>query len=89
MLEATYLVMNRFVWVHTVAIGGQTRVSCIVAFTRNSDRVATITKVGSVFMNSRCYFLTDPLRFYIQVYTHPQFRGRGIAEKLVRQVCMQ
>jgi len=52
MLEATYLVMNRFVWVHTVAIGGETRVSCIVAFTRNSDRVATITKVGWVFMNN-------------------------------------
>lgn len=67
LMEATYLVMNHLVWVHAVATGRQTRISSMVAFTRNSDRVATITKV----------------------YTHPDFRGQGIAEKLVRHVCIQ
>jgi len=81
--------MNRIVWVHTVVTGGQTRISSIVAFTRNSDRVATITKVGSVFNNNRFHFLTSLPLFYVQVYTHPHFRGQGIAEKLVRHVCIQ
>lgn len=81
--------MNRYVWVYTTTMGGQTRISSIAAFTRNSDRVATITKVGPIFNNNRPHLLTSLPLFYIQVYTHPQFRGQGIAEKLVRHVCIQ
>ncbi|KAF8870886.1 hypothetical protein BD779DRAFT_1578477 [Infundibulicybe gibba] len=61
--EATLLVNKQLVWVYretkTAAIAS------IVAFTRNSESVATISKV----------------------ITHPAWRRRGCAEKLVRRVC--
>ncbi|KAF8960944.1 hypothetical protein BDZ97DRAFT_2035254 [Flammula alnicola] len=46
MQEANILVMNGEAWVHTVSRPGQpTRIASMVAFTRNTDRMATITKL--------------------------------------------
>ncbi len=57
------------VWVHRIRQQGEDRssIASIVAFTRNSDTLATITKV----------------------YTNPDYRRRGCAERLVRRVCKQ
>ncbi|KAK0212213.1 hypothetical protein DFS33DRAFT_1463661 [Desarmillaria ectypa] len=65
--EATLLVRQNQVWVHRIRRQGEDRssVASIVAFTRNSNAVATITKV----------------------YTNPDYRRRGCAERLVRRVC--
>ncbi|KAK0459398.1 uncharacterized protein EV420DRAFT_319471 [Desarmillaria tabescens] len=65
--EATHLVRQNQVWVHRIRQQGEDRssIASIVAFTRNSDAVATITKV----------------------YTNPDYRRRGCAERLVRRVC--
>ncbi|KAK0486490.1 hypothetical protein IW261DRAFT_1582299 [Armillaria novae-zelandiae] len=56
--EATLLVQQKQVWTCS-------SVASIVVFTRNSDTLATITKV----------------------YTNPDYRRRGCAERLVRRVC--
>ncbi|KAK0194819.1 hypothetical protein F5146DRAFT_1172143 [Armillaria mellea] len=65
--EATLLVRQNQVWVHRIRQQGEDRsyIASIVAFTRNSDTLATITKV----------------------YTNPDYRRRGYAERLVRRVC--
>ncbi|KAK0430045.1 hypothetical protein EV421DRAFT_1722094 [Armillaria borealis] len=65
--EATLLVRQNQVWVHRIRQQGEDRssIASIVAFTRNSDTLATITKV----------------------YTNPDYRRRGCAERLVRRVC--
>ncbi|KAI0639663.1 hypothetical protein C8Q77DRAFT_1152625 [Trametes polyzona] len=64
--EATMLIRDGNVWVHTVqGPNGTPVVTCIVAATRNTDTVAAITKV----------------------YTDPNWRSRGYAERLVRYVC--
>ncbi|KAF8531271.1 hypothetical protein JB92DRAFT_2825217 [Gautieria morchelliformis] len=43
--EATYLVNNKIAWVHEVLRNGASELACLVATTRNSDNVATISKV--------------------------------------------
>ncbi|KAL0570276.1 hypothetical protein V5O48_011687 [Marasmius crinis-equi] len=43
--EAEYLILSGQVWVHTVSDGRFTDIASIVAFTRNSETNATITKV--------------------------------------------
>ncbi|KIJ54340.1 hypothetical protein M422DRAFT_221915 [Sphaerobolus stellatus SS14] len=43
--EAVYLVSNKFAWIHEVIHDGISEVACLVATTRNSDNVHTITKV--------------------------------------------
>ncbi|GJJ13236.1 hypothetical protein Clacol_007487 [Clathrus columnatus] len=43
--EAKYLIENRIGWVHEVVKNGVSEIACLVATTRNSSRVATITKV--------------------------------------------
>ncbi|KAG7449976.1 uncharacterized protein BT62DRAFT_963526 [Guyanagaster necrorhizus] len=65
--EATLLVGQNKVWVHRIRRQGEDRsaIASIVAFTRNSGKVATITKV----------------------YTNPDYRRAGCAERLVRRVC--
>ncbi|THU89760.1 hypothetical protein K435DRAFT_802481 [Dendrothele bispora CBS 962.96] len=64
--EATDLIRNNIIWVHEVLHPERgTEIASLVAFTRNSDAVATITKV----------------------YTNPNSRGLGCAQRLVRRVC--
>lgn len=65
--EAEYLVHQRQIWIHHITRKGttQTEIASIVAFSRNSETNATITKV----------------------YTSPDWRRLGCAERLVRQVC--
>ncbi|KAJ2931526.1 hypothetical protein H1R20_g5568, partial [Candolleomyces eurysporus] len=64
--EAELLVASGLVWVHRIQRGeGPKEIASIVAYTRNSNKVATITKV----------------------YTNPQWRRLGCAERLVRLVC--
>jgi len=60
-------VNNGLVWVHRIHKPGQSqsKIASIVAFTRNSESVATISKV----------------------YTSPDSRRLGCAERLVRCVC--
>jgi hypothetical protein len=67
--EATYLVNNGLVWVHRIRKSGQSQseIASIVAFTRNSKSVATISKV----------------------FTSPNWRRHGCAERLVRRVCKE
>ncbi|KAL0072635.1 hypothetical protein AAF712_000398 [Marasmius tenuissimus] len=43
--EAQYLIQSNQVWVHTVSTTHYTDIACIVAFTRNSENNATISKV--------------------------------------------
>jgi len=43
--EATYLIANQFAWVHEVIHNGKSELACLVATTRNSERVHTISKV--------------------------------------------
>jgi len=45
--ESTYLVNNNLVWVHRLRVPGQTQseLASVVAFTRNSESIATISKV--------------------------------------------
>ncbi|KAG5646211.1 hypothetical protein DXG03_004037 [Asterophora parasitica] len=65
-MEARRLIEMKQVWVHEAQHPGQQKeIACIVAFTRNSDKVAAITKV--------C--------------TNPEWRRRGCAGRLVREVC--
>ncbi|RXW22374.1 hypothetical protein EST38_g3487 [Candolleomyces aberdarensis] len=65
-LEAELLVASGLVWVHRIQRGeGPKEIASIVAYTRNCNKVATITKV----------------------YTNPQWRRLGCAERLVRLVC--
>ncbi|PPQ88987.1 hypothetical protein CVT25_005086 [Psilocybe cyanescens] len=64
--EARILVQCGQVWVYTATPPrGPTSIASIVAFTRNTEVAAAITKV----------------------YTHPEFRSLGCAERLVRRVC--
>ncbi|KAG7091256.1 hypothetical protein E1B28_010305 [Marasmius oreades] len=44
-LEAEHLIQTKQVWVHAASNGRQTAIASIVAFTRNSETNATITKV--------------------------------------------
>lgn len=50
--EAKFLVDNRMVWIHRIRPLGKSssEIASIVAYTRNSETVATITKV---YTNSR------------------------------------
>ncbi|KAF8580146.1 hypothetical protein K439DRAFT_1637278 [Ramaria rubella] len=43
--EATYLISNKFAWVHEVIRNGSSELACLVATTRNSENVGTISKV--------------------------------------------
>lgn len=45
--EGLYLIQNELVWVHEIQQGDQglPEIACIVAFTRNTEKVATISKV--------------------------------------------
>ncbi|KAJ7503146.1 hypothetical protein B0H11DRAFT_620286 [Mycena galericulata] len=65
--EASILIRNQQVWVHGVRRVGDMvdDIASIVAFTRNSETTATISKV----------------------FTNPNWRRRGCAERLVRRVC--
>ncbi|KAF5357407.1 hypothetical protein D9758_005950 [Tetrapyrgos nigripes] len=64
--EAAILIRNRTVWIHEVQQHNNAPiVASLVAFTRNSATVSTITKV----------------------YTNPDARGMGCAQRLVRRVC--
>ncbi|KAJ7750043.1 hypothetical protein DFH07DRAFT_549739 [Mycena maculata] len=65
--EAATLIRGGQVWVHGVRRPGDPRedIASIAAFTRNSETVATISKV----------------------FTNPNWRRRGCAERLVRRVC--
>ncbi|KAJ6590082.1 hypothetical protein DFH09DRAFT_1140853 [Mycena vulgaris] len=67
--EAAILIRNQQIWVHGVRRVGDVAedIASIVAFTRNTDTVATISKV----------------------FTNPNWRRRGCAERLVRRVCKQ
>ncbi|KAK7472321.1 hypothetical protein VKT23_000440 [Stygiomarasmius scandens] len=66
LLEASILIRNRTVWIHEVIRpNGEIETACLVAFTRNSDTMSTITKV----------------------YTNPNTRGMGCAQRLMRRVC--
>ncbi|KAG6890009.1 hypothetical protein C0995_012969 [Termitomyces sp. Mi166 len=63
--EATHLINLKQLWVHTMEGGDQsTEIASIVAVTRESATVSTITKV----------------------FTNPNWRSQGCAERLVRKV---
>ncbi|KAJ6491644.1 hypothetical protein C8R47DRAFT_976415 [Mycena vitilis] len=65
--EAATLIQSNQIWVHGIRREGDTHdaIASIVAFTRNTDNVATISKV----------------------FTNPDWRSRGCAERLMRRVC--
>ena len=67
--EARSLIGNKEVWIHLIHEEGNEEwdVASIVAASRNSESVATVTKV----------------------YTNPQWRKLGCAERLLRRVCKE
>ena len=66
MEEARLLIANNEVWIHLIQEDGQQwDVASIVAASRNSENIATVTKV----------------------YTNPDWRRLGCAERLLRRVC--